>query len=257
MDLSCHPVPILIRFTCVDIPQTYKVSLDTFEGPLDLLLHLVQKDEVDIYSLNLVRLINQYLVYIRSLQAININLSGEFITMTAQLIYLKSKTLLPRSLASSNDEDEVELERWDLIKQLIEYKKYKEVSLALADKQQSCAQLYPRQVEVPPRTSQLQQYSVFALHDCLQRLLQRRDTQSQQFTVQDEHFLISDASQWITSQFNSLQEQRTFDELFPPNAPLDQLITHFLAILELLKNRTLSLHQSEHEFLFTYDRHAK
>ncbi|MDB4799869.1 segregation/condensation protein A, partial [Akkermansiaceae bacterium] len=99
----------------------YKVSLEIFEGPLDLLLYLIKKDEVDIYDISLERVTTQYLDYIETFKLLNIDLASEFISMAANLMYIKSRTLLPKREQPPEEDAEEDDPRWELIRQLIEY----------------------------------------------------------------------------------------------------------------------------------------
>src|SRR5215471_12873198 len=103
----------------------YKVKLEVFEGPLDLLLYLIKQDEIDIYDISLERITSQYLEYLQAFKELNIELAGEFIVMAANLIYLKSRSLLPRDQQPPEEDAAEDDPRWELIRQLIEYKKFK------------------------------------------------------------------------------------------------------------------------------------
>src|SRR5437763_121891 len=109
----------------------YKVKLEVFEGPLDLLLYLIKRDEIDIYDISLERITKQYLEYLQAFKELNIDIAGEFIVMAANLIYLKSRSLLPVEQQPPDEEAEEDDPRWDLIRQLIEYKKFKEAAAQL------------------------------------------------------------------------------------------------------------------------------
>ena len=109
----------------------YKVKLEVFEGPLDLLLYLIKQDEIDIYDISLERITRQYLEYLQAFKELNIELAGEFIVMAANLIYLKSRSLLPIDQQPPEEDAEEDDPRWDLIRQLIEYKKFKEAAAQL------------------------------------------------------------------------------------------------------------------------------
>src|SRR5437870_9762793 len=109
----------------------YKVKLEVFEGPLDLLLYLIKQDEIDIYDISLKRITSQYLEYLQAFKELNIELAGEFIVMAANLIYLKSRSLLPRDQQPPEEDAAEEDPRWELIRQLIEYKKFKEAAAEL------------------------------------------------------------------------------------------------------------------------------
>src|SRR5216110_3527973 len=101
----------------------YKVKLEVFEGPLDLLLYLIKRDEIDIYDISIERITRQYLEYLQAFKELKIDIAGEFVVMAANLIYLKSRSLLPLDQQPPEEDAEEDDPRWDLIRQLIEYKK--------------------------------------------------------------------------------------------------------------------------------------
>jgi segregation and condensation protein A len=109
----------------------YKVRLEIFEGPLDLLLFLIKRDELDIYDISLERITSQYLEYLQAFKELNIDVAGEFVVMAANLIYLKSRSLLPADQQPPEEDVDEDDPRWDLIRQLIEYKKFKEAAAGL------------------------------------------------------------------------------------------------------------------------------
>src|SRR3974390_1205721 len=124
----------------------YKVKFEVFEGPLDLLLYLIRKEEVDIYEVNLTRLAMQFIEYIETMRLLDLEVAGEFLVMAATLMYIKSRELLPVDQQVQTDgEDEGEDPRWELIRQLVEYKKFKDAAAQLAV-------LEDRQEDVFPRT---------------------------------------------------------------------------------------------------------
>jgi segregation and condensation protein A len=106
-------------------PDAYKVTLDTFEGPLDLLLHLIRKNEVNIYDIPIALITEQYLAYIDLIQELNLDVAGEFLVMASTLIHIKSRTLLPRPDPTQEDEGEVEDPREALVRRLLEHQKFK------------------------------------------------------------------------------------------------------------------------------------
>src|SRR5881392_1202200 len=122
----------------------YKVKLEIFEGPLDLLLYLIKRDEIDIYYISLERITRQYLEYIQAFKELNIDLAGEFVVMAANLIYLKSRSLLPVDQQPPDEEAEEDDPRWELIRQLIEYKKFKEAAARLHDRALELENLFLR-----------------------------------------------------------------------------------------------------------------
>src|ERR1700736_6665906 len=109
----------------------YKVKLEVFEGPLDLLLYLIKKDEVVIYAVSIERITSQYLEYLETFRMLDLEIAGEFVVMAATLIYIKSGNLLPVHHQPPDEEEEEEDPRWDLIRQLLEYKKFKDAAFQL------------------------------------------------------------------------------------------------------------------------------
>ena len=122
----------------------YKVKLEVFEGPLDLLLYLIKQDEIDIYDISIERITRQYLEYLQAFKELNIELAGEFIVMAANLIYLKSRSLLPVDQQPPEEDTEEDDPRWDLIRQLIEYKKFKEAAAELHQRELEQERIFAR-----------------------------------------------------------------------------------------------------------------
>ena len=127
----------------------YKVKLEVFEGPLDLLLFLIKRDEIDIYDISIGRITRQYLEYLQAFRELNIEVAGEFLVMAANLIYMKSRSLLPVDQQPPDEEAEEDDPRWELIRQLIEYKKFKEVA----------GDLHARELEQQQRFARAANYS--------------------------------------------------------------------------------------------------
>jgi len=123
-----HPV----RPACGLPMSEYRVQFEVFEGPLDLLLYLVKKEEVDIYSVNLTKLATQFIEYIEMMREFDLEVAGEFLVMASTLMYIKSRELLPvDQQAPLEGEEEGEDPRWELIRQLVEYKKFKDAAAQL------------------------------------------------------------------------------------------------------------------------------
>src|ERR1035438_10436003 len=123
----------------------YKVKLEVFEGPLDLLLYLIKKEEVDIYDIPIERITNQYMEYLTLMQMLNLEVAGEFLVMAATLMYIKSRMLLPVDLQVADAEGgEGEDPRWELIRPLVEYKKFKDAAAQLQTLEERQENIYPR-----------------------------------------------------------------------------------------------------------------
>jgi segregation and condensation protein A len=116
--------------------EEYKIQLDVFEGPLDLLLYLIKKDEVDIYNIPIEKITTQYMEYLNLMRMLDLNIAGEFIVMAATLMMIKSRMLLPveeRPELEAEEEDP----RWELVRQLVEYKKFKDAAMRLQERELS------------------------------------------------------------------------------------------------------------------------
>src|SRR6186997_925469 len=134
-----------------------KVQLEVFEGPLDLLLYLVKKEEVDIYEVNLTKIATQFIQYIELMRELDLDVAGEFLVMASTLMYIKSRELLPKDQqAVVEEEDEGDDPRWELIRQLVEYKKFKDAAAQLQGKEAEQENIYariPGRVELEPETA--------------------------------------------------------------------------------------------------------
>src|SRR5437762_8243281 len=123
----------------------YKVQFEVFEGPLDLLLYLVKKEEVDIYEVNLTKIATQFIEYIELMRQLDLEVAGEFLVMASTLMYIKSRELLPVDQQVEADGDEEEEDpRWELIRQLVEYKKFKDAAAQLRDREAEQENIFPR-----------------------------------------------------------------------------------------------------------------
>src|SRR4029079_13229548 len=128
----------------------YKVKFEVFEGPLDLLLYLIRKEEVDIYAVNLTQLATQFIEYIEVMRILDLEIAGEFLVMASTLMYIKSRELLPvDQQVTPEGEEEGEDPRWELIRQLVEYKKFKDAAAQLQVLESRQEQVFPR-VPCPP-----------------------------------------------------------------------------------------------------------
>src|SRR5216117_2261196 len=154
----------------------YKVKLEIFEGPLDLLLYLIKRDELDIYDISIERITRQYLEYLQAFKELNIDVAGEFIVMAANLLYIKSRSLLPVDQQPPEEEAEEDDPRWELIRQLIEYKKFKEAAAQLHDRQLEQERIFARDAglsSVSPEPLRLGEVGIFQLINAFQTVIKR------------------------------------------------------------------------------------
>lgn len=216
----------------------YKVRLEIFEGPLDLLLYLIKKDEVDIQAISIERITRQYLDYLNTFKLLNIDLASEFIVMAANLMYLKSRTLLPRAEQAPDEETEEDDPRWELIRQLIEYKKFKDAAgfLSLRELEQEGRFAHqPDPADLPePEPPTLAEVSIFDLIRAFQNVLKRFEESHDFGDIIDDRFTVSDKIELLMSRIQP-GESRRFEELFQSATTKAEVIVTFLALLELMK----------------------
>lgn len=225
----------------------YKVKLEIFEGPLDLLLYLIKRDELDIYEISLERITRQYLEYLQAFKELNIDVAGEFVVMAANLIYLKSRSLLPVDQQPPEEDAEEDDPRWDLIRQLIEYKKFKEAAVQLQVRQLEQERIFVREpggmesaLAAPLRLGEI---GIFQLINAFQAVLKRVDAREDLQEIFGEHYTVSDKIEWILQRVADGVPLR-FSELFASMASRVEIVVTFLALLELIRLRQVSAIQS-------------
>lgn len=229
----------------------YKVKLDVFEGPLDLLLYLIKRDEVDIYEVSIERITRQYLEYLDAFQLLNIELAGEFIVMAANLLYLKSRTLLPADLQMAEEDAEEDDPRWELIRQLIEYKKFKEAAGRLREREAAQENLFARLPAAPelagdPANLLVEEVGIFDLIRAFQNVLKRRaDQQEDLREIFEENFTVADKIDHVLRLIDSGVPIK-FEEMFPDRATRTEIVVTFLAMLELIRMKQLRVRQDQH-----------
>ena len=227
--------------------QSYKVELDNFQGPLDLLLFLIKKSELDIYDIPIAIITKQYLEYIKVLKDLNLEIAGDFLVMASTLIQIKSSMLLP-SRHEENPDEEGEDPRAELIRRLVEYSRYKEAALRLNEQNLLGRELFARSTlseelhseDLPAEPLEL---DLFALIDAFRTILAKAPHESFH-EVSAESISIAERINEILS---LLQEKEiiVFAELFENGRDRDYIVATFLAILELCKLKLIRVHQQE------------
>jgi len=226
----------------------YKVSLEIFEGPLDLLLYLIKKDEVDIYDISLERVTTQYLDYIETFKLLNIDLASEFISMAANLMYIKSRTLLPKREQPPEEDAEEDDPRWELIRQLIEYKKFKDAAGFLHRREIEQEQIFAHTPLKDPRPDDdepvpLAEASIFDLIRAFQNVLKRFDEARAFGDIIDDRFTVSDKIEFLINKIEP-GESLSLQSLFEKATSKVEVIVTFLALLELMKMNQFCARQS-------------
>lgn len=215
----------------------YKVRLEIFEGPLDLLLYLIKRDEIDIYDISLERITQQYLEYLQAFKELNIDVAGEFVVMAANLIYLKSRSLLPADQQPPEEDVDEEDPRWDLIRQLIEYKKFKEAAAQLQARELEQQRIFARVGDgVVPEAApfHLGEVGIFQLINAFQTVVKRLEAREDLREIFGENFTVSDKIEQILQQMaNGITVK--FSALFARVASRVEVVVTFLALLELIR----------------------
>lgn len=227
--------------------ENYKIHLEVFEGPLDLLLYLVKKDEVDIYDVCLERLTKQFLAYIETASRFDIELAGEFFVMAATLIYLKSRELLPvdQQPPPGDEEEDEEDPRWELIRQLIEYKKFKEAAGELQIREIEQERIFPRRPppsQKPDTSKPLTAANILDLLCAFDRILKRVQQAGELREVFDENFTVADKINHILALLEAGRVVE-FSALFPETASRVEMVVTFLALLELVRMKQILAEQ--------------
>ena len=215
----------------------YKVKLEVFEGPLDLLLYLVKQDEVDIYDVSLERITRQYLEYLQAFKELNIELAGEFIVMAANLIYLKSRSLLPVDQQPPEEDAGEDDPRWDLIRQLIEYKKFKEAAGQLHLRELEQERIFARAGGSSPDRDQplrLGEVGIFQLINAFQTVIKRVEARHDVQEIFGERFSVSEKIDIILKRVAGGAAVH-FSDLFGAVISRVEVAVTFLALLELIR----------------------
>lgn len=230
------------------MPREFKVRLEVFEGPLDLLLYLVRKQEVDIYDVSIERITKEYLGYIEAFRMLDLDVAGEFIAMAANLIYIKSRTLLPVSQQPPEDEADEEDPRWELIRQLVEYKKFKDAAGKLQMRERERERLFARLPEKPEEAagpSRLAgEVGIFDLIHAFQNVLARLDEKKEDLReIFEENFTVSEKMDVILERIGRAPSVR-FEDLFRSAASRAEIVVTFLALLELIRLKQVTARQT-------------
>jgi segregation and condensation protein A len=231
------------------VPDTdYRIKLQVFEGPLDLLLFLIRKNELDIYDIPIESVTRQYLDALRAMQQLDLDLAGEFFVMAATLMEIKSRMLLPRGLAAidPNATDDEMDPRWELIHQLLQYKKFKEAAAALNELAVTRQNLMERHVSTLGDHSDrpLKHVDRIELWNAFNLVLRRLAEKLVVGEIHDEVVTVADQMEWLLARVQT-EKSFVFSQLFPEGVTLRRLVATFLAMLELTRLRKFRLRQNE------------
>jgi segregation and condensation protein A len=230
------------------LENSYRVQIEEFEGPLDLLLHLIKKNEVDIYNIPIASITKQYLEYIEILKELNLDIAGEFLVMAATLLQIKSRMLLP--VTQDEEEAEVEDPRAELVRRLLEYQRYREAGHDLSTRNLLGRDVFARKFDSPDLADMAPQeepadVELFELIEAFQKVLGRVSVDTFHSVVADGISIGERIDQVLALLDESESKTICFDILFSDGMSRDLLVVTFLSILELCKLKRIKIMQVE------------
>lgn len=212
----------------------YEVKVGTFEGPLELLLHLIKKNEINIYDIPIALITQQYIETLDLMKSLNLSIAGEFLVMAATLIHIKSRTLLPPT--ETEDGAEEEDPRQELVARLLEYQKFKDAAERLEERESLWRDIFrkePSPSELLPEEVPLTDLSLYNLLDALKNVLARiPDKKVLQVTI--DELTVKDRMQFLMERLEPI-ESILFDDLFEGIRTRHAVVVTFLALLEVIR----------------------
>jgi segregation and condensation protein A len=223
------------------------VRLPVFEGPLDLLLYLIKKDELDIYDIPIEQITSRYLEYLRLIKMLDLEVAGEYLVVAATLVYIKSRVILPHDQRPPEDEAEEDDPRWELVRQLVEYKKYKDAAFELSQCLAQQEKTHKRGGNFKPDSGAdgslpFDKVGLFDLLAVFQKVLSRASRDEDLRDIFEDRFTVSDKIQFIQQQITQ-RRRVVFEELFTEGATRTEIVVTFLAVLELIRLRQIDVAQ--------------
>lgn len=234
------------------IPDSdYRIKLQVFEGPLDLLLFLIRKNELDIYDIPIEQVTKQYLEALYAMGELKLELAGEFFVMAATLMEIKSRMLLPKNqqAVATESEDEEDLDpRWELVHQLIQYKKFKDAATGIADMittRQAMLERAQVQQNLAAHERPLRPSDRIELWNAFNQVLRRLADRHVSGDIQDDNLTVVDQMEMILKRI-AFEPRFTFSSLLPGKTSLRNLVATFIAVLELTRMNKIRIAQEKH-----------
>lgn len=230
------------------------VKLEVFEGPLDLLLHLIEKNKIDIYDIPIVMITEQYLDYIKQMETQDMNVMSEFLVMAATLIDIKCRMLLPKEV---NEEGEEEDPRAELVQKLLEYKMYKYMSFELRDRQVDAGKTWYKKPMLPKEVEEYQypinyeeligDMNLAKLHEIFKGVMRRQEDKidpirSQFGKIEKDEINLEEKQAYIEEYIRN-HKSFSFRQLLEKQGSKMEIIVTFLAVLEMMKQNLISIEQ--------------
>lgn len=232
----------------LDQPELpYQVRIENFEGPLDLLLHLIKKNEINIYDIPVAMIAQQYLEYLEAMEELNLNVAGDFLVMAATLLQIKSKMLLPVDETADDDEEGPD-PREELVRRLLEYKGFKEAARQLDDQEKVWREIFWREQALTAEEKveedlSLENVSLFDLVDALKEVLERNPS-SRLIEIAPDNLTVRERMNLILETLEG-KDSVSFAALFEGPSHRLVIVVTFLALLELMKLRVARVFQAE------------
>lgn len=234
-----------------DSQSPYSVTLDIFNGPLDLLLHLIKKDEVDIYDIPIARITEQYLEYLDFLKKVNLEIVGDYMSMAAELGYIKSRMLLPR--IKDEDENEEQDPREELVRRLLEYEKYRSAAVELGTMEILGKDVFlagydrKEMFGEPAEETEFVKFDLWTLVDTFSRIYgDRKKSETEDIFFSSETYTVEERKNQVI-EIMRREKEVFFEDLFEGDKNRMKLVVTFLSILELLKDGILDVFQPTFE----------
>ncbi|MBU9724016.1 MULTISPECIES: segregation/condensation protein A [Bacillaceae] len=233
----------------------YSVKLQTFEGPLDLLLHLIQKNDLDLYDIPVKEITEQYMIYIHTMQVLQLDIASEYLVMASTLLHMKSQMLLPaqEDLEEEDFEYEEEDPREELMQRLIEYKRFKEAAGELKERERERSDLFSKPMtdltniikddSMGDEEKTSMNVSIYDMLQAFQKLTKRKEYKEPVYSrIQREDIPIDEKMSQILQDLHRNQGKRKFSELFD-REDKNHIVVAFLALLELMKANAVFCYQ--------------
>jgi len=219
----------------------YEVRLEIFEGPLELLLHLIRKNEVDIFDIPIAKITDHYLEYLDMMRSLNISIAGDFLVMASTLMYIKSKMLLPGSAEEEEEDPRVEITR-----PLLEYLRFKEIAGELSERELLERDVFARRLGMEFRSQFAEQetpldVSLFRLMDAFKRIVDQR-LPGVQLKLQLDKWSLKEKTAYILDRLKACGTLY-FEDLFSEDRTISEFIISFLALLEIVQMGLVQIYQ--------------
>jgi len=226
----------------MDEATAYKVKLDAFEGPLDLLLYLIRKNEIDIYDIPIAEITQQYLDMLNLMRTLNLDIAGEYLVMAATLTHIKSRMLLPAPPGEGDDEEEGDDPRQELVNRLLEFEEFKKAARSLEERDLLERDVFARQFVDDEEEEGEMELSLFDLIEAMRQVL-RKSSEELAHEIMLERTSVEERITEILDRLSQDGGELDFRGLFEENTTKDFIILTFLALLELIKMRLVKVYQ--------------